>query len=121
MSTDFGSRLRSIREDLDLLQRDVASALRISSGAYSLYERNKREPSLSFIVDFCTHFNVSADYLLGLSDSLHPSSPISINPTIVQRNPLDDLTPDFREQAEVYLAFLHQQQAAQLESNKVEA
>lgn len=65
----FCDRLKSIREDNDVTQAELADILRVTRSAYGRYERGDREPPLSFIIGFCTHFHISSDYLLGLSDS----------------------------------------------------
>lgn len=64
-SEHFGQRLADIREALELKQSDLGDALGCSNGAYSLYERNKRQPQLSVLYNLCSKFGVSIDYLLG--------------------------------------------------------
>ena len=61
----FGQRLSDIREALELKQANIGDALGCSNGAYSLYERNKRQPPLSVLHNLCSKFGVSIDYLLG--------------------------------------------------------
>lgn len=65
LSEYFGERLAAIRESLDLKQSDIGDKLGCSNGAYSLYERNKRQPTLSVLLSLCSVFGVSLDYLLG--------------------------------------------------------
>ena len=65
LSEYFGARLAAIREALDLKQSDIGDKLGCSNGAYSLYERNKRQPTLSVLLNLCSVFGVSLDYLLG--------------------------------------------------------
>lgn len=73
ISDYFGARLASIRDALDLKQSEIGEKLGCSNGAYSLYERNKRQPTLSVLLNLCSKFGVSIDYLLGY---LSPSSDI---------------------------------------------
>lgn len=118
----FGSRLKDVRINaLHMQQKELAAQEGISAVVLSHYENDKREPSLDFIRSFCERNHVSADYLFELSDNLQHSAPISISPVVVSRDPLGDLLPGFREQAESYLAFLRQQQKAQVEAAKEEA
>lgn len=65
LSEYFGERLAAIREALDLKQSDIGDKLGCSNGAYSLYERNKRQPTLSVLLNLCSVFGVSLDYLFG--------------------------------------------------------
>lgn len=65
LSEYFGTRLAAIRKALDLKQSSIGTALGCSNGAYSLYERNKREPTLPVLLNLCRKFGVSIDYLLG--------------------------------------------------------
>ncbi len=60
----FGDRLRDLRENRDLKQRDVAKDLFISNKVLSSYERNVSFPSLEIFKNICEYYNVSADYLL---------------------------------------------------------
>lgn len=65
---DFGSRMRQLRLEKNMLQKELAIILQISIGTVSNYEKNVHFPdgeSLCRIADF---FNVSVDYLLGQTD-----------------------------------------------------
>ncbi len=64
----IGNRLRDLREEEGLLQKDVAKALGISRSTYTNYEQGTREPSLDMVVKLCDFYKVSADYLLGRED-----------------------------------------------------
>lgn len=64
----FGQRLKQIRLENNLRQKDLSNEINVSEIALSYYETDKREPNLRVIRLICTHFNVSSDYLLGLSD-----------------------------------------------------
>lgn len=63
--------VRNLREDRDLYQKDVAKALGMTQQQYSNYENGSSEFSAHYIVILAKFFNVSADYLLGLSDCKH--------------------------------------------------
>ena len=66
----FKERLKELRLDKGLRLKDVADAVNLSIRAISNYEQGIREPSLSILKDLCRFFNVSADYLIGLTDEL---------------------------------------------------
>lgn len=60
----FGSRLVDLRERRDLKQKDVANTLKISSQAYSQYERDRRSPDLLTTARLAKFFDVSIEYLI---------------------------------------------------------
>ena len=66
----FKERLKELRLDKGLRLKDVADAINLSIRAISNYEQGIREPSLSILKDLCKFFNVSSDYLIGLTDEL---------------------------------------------------
>ncbi len=61
-------RLKDLREDHDLKQENVANALKITRQQYQLYESGKRSLPIDKLVDICRLYNVSADYVLELTD-----------------------------------------------------
>lgn len=64
----IGARLLALREDADLSQSQLGAILNISKHAISSYEREKSEPPDATKIAIARYFNVSVDYLLGLSD-----------------------------------------------------
>jgi len=68
---DYTKRLFDLRVDHDLKQEDVAKVLKISKQAYGMYENKKRSLPIESLVTLCRFYNVSADYILGLSDELN--------------------------------------------------
>lgn len=65
----LGQRIRALRKERRLTQHDMAEALGISFNSYCRYELNEREPDAPVIKAMSDYFNVSADYLLGRTDS----------------------------------------------------
>lgn len=67
MST-LSQRLLSVRKKAkgSPSQATVAHALNVAQSTYARFESGSREPPISFIIRFCKHFNVSADYLLDI-------------------------------------------------------
>lgn len=61
-------RLKELRFERNLTQKQIADMLGISIRAYSHYETGDREPPIALIKQICKLFEVSADYLLGLCD-----------------------------------------------------
>lgn len=65
----MGERLKQLRIEHQMKLRDVAAALNVTVRSINRYEDGTREPSVEMIIKFCKLYDVSADYLLGLSDS----------------------------------------------------
>ena len=65
-------RLRDLREDKDLVQKEIAALLKIDQRVYSNYETGKREIPTRFIVTLAKFYNTSTDYILGLTDNPKP-------------------------------------------------
>ena len=61
-------KLKYIREEKELTQQQMANILGVKRSAYSLWKINKNIIPLTKLVDFCNKFNVSLDYITGLSD-----------------------------------------------------
>lgn len=64
----FAKRLKELREKCGLNQSDFAEKCGTSRGSISFYEKGERLPDIETIFNMAKHFNVSADYLIGLSD-----------------------------------------------------
>ncbi|HIR29908.1 MAG TPA: helix-turn-helix transcriptional regulator [Candidatus Coproplasma stercorigallinarum] len=64
----YGERLRELRCEKGLTQKQLAEKLNISQKSLSKYERESLDLSTELIVRICRYFQVSADYLLGLDD-----------------------------------------------------
>lgn len=65
----FGSRLRKLRKEKGLTQKKLAEKLGYDNSTISAWEIGKQEPCGVYpISDVAVFFNVSADYLVGLSD-----------------------------------------------------
>lgn len=65
-------RLKDLREDKDLAQKEIAAFLNIDQRVYSNYETGKREIPTRFIVALAKFYGTSADYILGLTDNPKP-------------------------------------------------
>ncbi len=64
----YTKRLYDLRIDNDLKQEDVAKVLKITTQAYGMYENGKRHLPIEALIILCKFYNVSSDYILGLSD-----------------------------------------------------
>lgn len=68
----YYQRLRDLREDRDLKQSDISDYLRMKQPQYNRYETGTRELPLHHLIALCRFYNVSADYILGLTDEYRP-------------------------------------------------
>ena len=64
---DYIRRIRDLREDHDYTQDYVAKYLGTSQTMYARYERGANELPIRHLYCLCKLYNVSADYILGLS------------------------------------------------------
>lgn len=73
------NRIRDLREDRDLLQKDVAAYLNCSQVCYSYYEIGRRDIPTDVLIQLCHFYNTSIDYLLNVTDirESYPKNPIS--------------------------------------------
>lgn len=62
-------RLRNLREDNDLKQRELAAYLNCSQRTYSNYELGQRDIPTDVLIRLANFYNVSTDYLLGLTNN----------------------------------------------------
>ena len=65
-------RLRDLREDRDLLQKEVAEVLQCSQVCYSHYELGKRDIPTEVLIRLAEFYHTSTDYILGITDDEHP-------------------------------------------------
>ena len=61
-------RIRDLREDSDLTQKDLAKALNCSQQVYSNYELGQRDVPTDILIKLSAFYKVSVDYILGISD-----------------------------------------------------
>lgn len=64
----YWKRIEDLRIDHDLTQQQVAEILHCKREVYRRYEKGIRELPLSYAITLAQYYNVSLDYLVGLSD-----------------------------------------------------
>ena len=65
-------RLKDIREDRDIKQKEIAAFLHIKQNPYSQYENGQRQIPIEALIQLAEFFNTSTDYILGLTDDPKP-------------------------------------------------
>ncbi|MCL2693991.1 MAG: helix-turn-helix domain-containing protein [Oscillospiraceae bacterium] len=68
----MSERVRALREDKDLKQRQLAEYLNIDQSTYSDYETGMLNIPVTVIIKLSAFYNTSADYILGLTDNPKP-------------------------------------------------
>ena len=66
---DYRTRMRNLREDNDLTQRDVGKIINKSQQGYSHIEDGRAELKIADLIKLCQFYNVTSDYFIGLSES----------------------------------------------------
>ena len=67
----YFKRIRDLREDHDLKQKDIADILGIAQTVYSRYERGFQTIPLEHLITLSDYYDVSIDYILGRTDKKH--------------------------------------------------
>lgn len=70
--TVYRERLRSVREDRDLTQAELGKLLNKSQQGYNHIEAGRAELKIDDLVKLCKFYNLSADYIIGLTDIKKP-------------------------------------------------
>lgn len=75
MKPAYVKRMRDLREDADLTQREVAEILGTSQTMYARYERGANELPVRHLITLCQFYHVSADYILALEEDREQKRP----------------------------------------------
>lgn len=65
---DYRKRMRNLREDNDLTQKQVGAVINKSQQGYSHIEDGRAELKIDDLITLCRFYKVSADYFIGLSE-----------------------------------------------------
>lgn len=66
------SRLRDLREDKDLSQKELAQILGMSQTGYSKYETGENDISTQILMKLADFYHTSVDYILGRTNQIKP-------------------------------------------------
>ncbi len=77
MNNNFSKRLKELRINEELTQKELAEALNVSTVSISSYETGAKTPSFDMVLNIAKKFNVSIDWLCGLSNNMKPNNNIT--------------------------------------------
>lgn len=80
------TRLKDIRENADISQKEMASILKVKRSTYSLWELGINIIPLSYIVSFADYFNYTIDYCLGLTNIKNSSNKKGLDLIVLGNN-----------------------------------
>ena len=66
---NYRTRMRNLREDSDLTQREVGQVINKSQQGYSHIEDGRAELKIEDLIKLCEFYGVSADYFIGVTDN----------------------------------------------------
>jgi transcriptional regulator with XRE-family HTH domain len=69
---DYRTRIRQVREDRDYTQAAIGQVLQKSQQGYNHIEAGRAELKIDDLVRLCQFYNLSADYLIGITDEPTP-------------------------------------------------
>ena len=104
---NFNVRLKQLRQKNRLTQGELASILGLKPTAISNYESERNEPSFDKLLALAKYFDVTCDYLLGVSDSYLPVGGEVLDKDIVEFFDLyQQLTPENSIELRTYIKYL---------------
>ena len=65
---NYRTRMKNLREDMDLTQREVGAIINKSQQGYSHIEEGRAELKIDDLITLCRFYKVSADYFIGMTD-----------------------------------------------------
>ena len=65
-------RIKDLREDNDITQKELAEYLHIKQNTYSQYENGQRQLPMEVLIALARYYKTSTDYILGLTDERKP-------------------------------------------------
>jgi transcriptional regulator with XRE-family HTH domain len=93
MNINVGDKIKELRSAKNLTQAELAERIHIAASTISSYEVTDRQPSYDVLIKIAALFNVTTDYLLGVSDKdLIDISDLTVN----QRNIIRETVTEFK-------------------------
>jgi len=80
----IGFRLRNLREEVNLTQKELSQLLKLTPGAIGLYEQGRRTPDCTTLGKLADFYNVSVDYILCRTHNRNPERKASFFPAEIE-------------------------------------
>ncbi|MBH1941597.1 helix-turn-helix transcriptional regulator [Mobilitalea sibirica] len=104
---NFSNRLKQLRQKHNITQSELADILNLKPSAISNYESERNEPSFDKLILLSKYFDVSCDYLLGITDAYLPIGGEVLDKDIVEFFDLyQQLTPQSVDEIKNYIRYL---------------
>ncbi len=68
----YTERLKWVRDCKNITQKEIADFLNIKQQQYARYEKGVNAMPITYLKDICKYLDVSADYIIGLTDEMNP-------------------------------------------------
>lgn len=104
----FAQRLRELRSEKGVVQKDVANFLNITTSAYGFYEQGKRVPDTDIMIKLSNYFNVSLDYLLGKTDVRNHTDDPNITIALHSDTDYDELPNEAKDEINNFIEYIKQ-------------
>lgn len=100
----IGQRIKELRGSQSLTQREFAQLFNVNNSTLAMWETNKNEPDIETIKRLAQFFDVSTDYLLGLTDEWGNAQPSSGSSSAGTTKPPSELSEDEQELLDIYVS-----------------
>lgn len=101
----FGNRIKTLRSERKLTQKELADSLSLGESTISFYESDKREPDYDTLKKIADFFEVSVDYLMGRTDDPLDNKGYTIA-AHRSDNPWDDLPEEAVQELNNFEAYI---------------
>lgn len=117
---NISSNLKKLRTEKGLTQEELSKILNINRATYAHYETGRREPDAQTLKLFAEYFNVSLDYLMGLTDIRNPyTSTDKISNALDDDKELSEFWNILKEREDLKLLFKQTKDLAPKDINQI--
>lgn len=123
----FEIRLKELRNELQLNQKEFAKLVNLSPSTIAMYETGRRNPDPDTLKTIAAFFNVSVDYILGVTDNRTPYSNKSATADDIDTDAkrlletTQDLSPESKKMLEEYVKLLKAKEMIDKSKNETSA
>jgi transcriptional regulator with XRE-family HTH domain len=99
----FGQRLKELRKEKKLTAKQFGEKFNLAESTISGYETGARKPDIELVRSFANFFEVTSDYLLGISDMRNPLQDLAAHRS---DNHMDDLPEEARKEVDNFIGYI---------------